>query len=172
MKILKKTPFILSLLLRGIYNQNRIQFDNIEIIDFNKKKNNSEKSLFDETIMDSLKLIKQLSPIKYQRVLKQIDSIVYSKRINEDSFSIKNKFYITNGFVQWKDSKLMHIYYAGVLIYLSTYRCLLSEKTDYYMEDKLKIYDISIRAEKQFYKKVENLYPEYKNTLIKKFLED
>ena len=54
MKILKKTPFILSLLLRGIYNQNRIQFDNIEIIDFNKKKNNSEKSLFDETIMDSI----------------------------------------------------------------------------------------------------------------------
>jgi len=171
MKILKKTPFFLSLILRAVYNNNYTQFDKIEIVDFNKKKKYSQKTIFEQTIIDSLKLIKQLSPIKYQRVLTQINSIAYTKKTKEDTYIIKDKMYATNASVQWEDSKLMHIYYAGLLIYLSTYGCLISKTSDYYQEDKFKIHDICIKAEKRFYIKVESLYPEYQDLLVKEFID-
>ena len=171
MRILKKKNFFLSLLLRGVYNGNYTQFDKIEIVDFTKKKNDINHTIFEKQIIGSLDLIKELKPIEYKRVLEHIDSICYSKKINEDSYTINTKMYMTNGLIQWKDTQLMHIYYAGLLVYLSTYAYLVSKKSDYYMEDKLKIYDICIKIEKRFYKKVEKLYPEYKDLLIDKFID-
>ena len=171
MKILKKRNFFLSLLLRIVCNKNHTQFEKIKIVDFNKKKYDSTQTIFEKQIIDALTLIKQLSPIKYKRVLSQIDSICYTKRLKEDSYIISLQTYLTNGLTQWKDQKLMHIYYAGLLIYLSAYGCLTSKNLDYYMEDKLKIYDICIKIEKRFYKKVEKTYPEYKDLLINKFID-
>jgi len=170
MKIIKKKSFFLSLILKVLHNRHSTQFDGIAIIDFSKKNNASDQTIFEETIIDSLKLIKHLTPIEYHRLLTQIDSITYSKKIREDTYITISKIYATNGLTQWKDTKLMHIYYAGILVYLSTYGCLLSKKSDYYMEDKFKIYDLCIKIEKRFYTKVENLYPEYKDLLITKFL--
>ena len=164
MRISKKQPFFLSLLLRIFWNQHDIQFDKIEIFDF---KHDDE---FEENAISSLKLIKELSPKYYTRVQKQIFAVVQSKKPYQDTYFTKEKMLILDCSIKYKDKQLTQIYYAGLMIYISTYHCLSLQGFDIYIEDKERMHKISINAEKKFYNQVENIYPEYKGLLAEKFI--
>jgi len=147
-----------------------IEYDHIQIVDFQKSKHAIEHSLIEKSIISSLRLIKQLEPQDYIRIQKKIKWIIQSKRLSKNRYLKEHQLYGIKYIQYWDDQKLVDIYNAGVLLGDSYYSCLISSYTELSNEKKVKIDHICILKEKQFYKKVEKLYPEYKDLLIEYFI--
>jgi hypothetical protein len=83
---------VLKIILR--YSQN-ITFDKIKIIDFQKSDSKIEKSLFENSLISSLKLIKDLDSPSYTKIQKEIKWIIQSKRLSQNKYIEKHKIYPT-----------------------------------------------------------------------------
>ena len=151
-------------------HSNPIEYEHIKIVDFQKSKHAIEHSLIEKSIISSLRLIKQLEPQDYIKIQKKIKWIIQSKRLFKNRYLKEHQLYGIKYIQYWDDQKLVDIYNAGVLLGDFYTICLHSNHKNVSNEKKTKIDNICILKEKQFYKKVEKLYPEYKNSLIKYFI--
>ena len=147
-----------------------IEYDHLQIIDFQKPKYATEYSHIEKSIISSLKLIKELEPKSYIKIQKKIKWIMQSKRLFKNRYLENNQLYAIKYIQYWDDQKLVDIYNAGVLLGDFYAICLHSNHKNISNERKTKIDNICILKEKQFYKKVEKLYPEYQDLLIEYFI--
>lgn len=167
MRILKKMHFSFFL-SRWLSGRDKTKFDNIVIFSFEERGGNYEK-VFEQRVIAALQLIKETTPKYYHRIQEYVSTIIQMTKPEQNTYIIREKMGILDISVQWRDTQLMHIYYAGILIYMSTYGYLMTKTSNEYMEDILKVYHICLQAEERFYRKVEEIYPEYKDTLVDKF---
>ena len=183
MNIIKKSilsfcniHFFHKILIKTLKSKSNISYDSINIIDFQKDDywDWKKESTFEKTIISSLKLIKDIDVVLYEKLKKEFNWIVWNNKIaiNTDQFIKNDKIFFTTYEDYWDDQKLMTFYYAGILIYNGIFNYLIEIHSNK-SEDKLKkIHAVCNKKEKKFYKKIEKKYPKYKDILVKKFIDD
>jgi len=171
MKLLNIFNPIIDIILKFIlrYSQS-ITFDKIKIIDFQKSDYEIEKSLFENSLISSLELIKKLDNPNYKKINKEIKWIIQSKRLFKNKYIENHKLYSIKYIQHWNNQQLVDIYNAGTLIDFISYQCLISKYKKATNIQQEKINNICLLKEKRFYKKVEKLYPQYKGLLINQFI--
>ncbi len=144
--------------------------DSIKIVDFQNRGKNTESNIT-RAIIRSMNIIKEVDSNEYNRLKKEIEWIVFSKKSSKnDTFILKDKILMTVYFDYWEDKRVIDFYYAGCLVYYATSGFLQSKYTDIPEEKVDQILSICTQREKRFYRKIEKLYPEYSDTLIGLFI--
>ena len=183
MQVIKKvilsfcnTSFFHNILISTLKSKSNISYDGINIIDFYKDDywDWDKESVFEQTIISSLKLIKDIDIVLYEKVKKEFNWIVWNERIaiEKDQFLKKDKIFFTIYEDYWDDRNLIDFYYAGTLVSNAIYNCLLKISNKEPKEKCKQINSICTKKEKIFYKKIEKKYPKYKGVLVKKLMED
>lgn len=142
------------------------EFDGIKLCNL-KEKNTS----FDTTIIQSLKFINELEIRRYKRIRKEVSWIINTNSIEKygGRYKRKNKTCDINFHDYCEDTKLVSLYYAGLIIHEATHGHLFAKGFEYKTENRLQIERICTAEENRFYKKVEFLFPEYEGLLYRDF---
>jgi len=147
-------------------------YDGIKIVDFQNRGKNTESNIT-RAIIRSIDIVKEVDSNQYNRLKKEIEWIVFSrKNSNDDTFISKDKILLTVYFDYWDDRKLIDFYYAGCLVYYTTRGFLQSKYTDIPEEKVDQILSICTQREKRFYRRIEKIYPEYLDKLVDLFIVD
>jgi len=129
-----------------------------------------EKS-FEESITSSLLRIKELDPRRFITVKKEIRWLMNSNQVPKygGQYRRRNRVCLLNYSAYSEDDKLVSLFFAGLVVHEATHGLLDSKGFRYTKENRVQIERICTAEENRFYKRAENVYPEYEGMLARDF---
>jgi hypothetical protein len=126
---------------------------------------------FEETITQSLELIKAICPKRYRYVKNEIMWIVNSVEIPENTGNYIRRLNLCNiHFTRFDEDLLwVSLFFAGQIVHEATHGVIYTKGFKYDLENRLQIERICVAEQNRFSKKAEAMYPEYQDRLVADF---